>query len=273
MKKLVLSRMDPILREKGFFFCHCSINKLVRALGPLQNCFGLIYVGFPFAAIENYLLFASEHNVRGIPLDADVTSYVTDAMTPIVGVDSTFVAVDFDAEEDYIYYSDVMKDVIARIKTDGTGTPLTRAQFDRFPLLCYFSTWCRITWKPQECSLLLIDKKKRFVRLNNFPFTHNLGKELVVTNRLRSVEGIALDWVAKNLFFTDGSYGTLSVVRLGSPGFGDRRELLRDLGNPRAIVTHPSFGWVFPRACVSVCIVCVCVCVRQGASCYQSVTF
>ena len=72
------------------------------------------------------------------------------------------------------------------------------------------------------------------------------GSQIVVPNRLRSVEGIALDWVAKNLYFTDGSYGTLSVVRLKSTNFEDRRELLTQLGNPRAVVTHPSTGYVTP---------------------------
>ncbi len=46
--------------------------------------------------------------------------YYTDAITPVVGLDSTFVAVDYDAEEKWIYYSDVKKDVIMRAKPDGT---------------------------------------------------------------------------------------------------------------------------------------------------------
>ena len=42
-------------------------------------------------------------------------------MVPVLGVDSTFVAVDYDADESYVYYSDVRKDTIMRVKTDGTG--------------------------------------------------------------------------------------------------------------------------------------------------------
>ena len=42
-------------------------------------------------------------------------------MVPVVGVSSTFVAVDYDADENYVYYSDVRKDTIMRVKTDGTG--------------------------------------------------------------------------------------------------------------------------------------------------------
>ena len=72
-------------------------------------------------AIEDFLLFASEHNIRGVPLDSESTSYYTDAMVPVVGVSSTFVAVDYDADENYVYYSDVRKDTIMRVKTDGTG--------------------------------------------------------------------------------------------------------------------------------------------------------
>ncbi len=63
-----------------------------------------------------------------------------------------------------------------------------------------------------------------------------------MAKRLRSVEGMSLDWVAKNLYFTDGQYGTLNVVRLQSQGFRDRRELLSGLGSPRAVVVHPSVG-------------------------------
>ena len=74
-----------------------------------------------FSAIEEFILVASEHNVRGIPLDSESTSYYTDAITPVVGVDSTFVAVDYDAQDEYIYYSDVRKDTIMRVKGDGTG--------------------------------------------------------------------------------------------------------------------------------------------------------
>ena len=68
------------------------------------------------------------------------------------------------------------------------------------------------------------------------------GKEAVVTKRLRGVEGIAIDWIAKNLYFTDNVLGTISVVRLRSTNFSDRRELITQLGNPRAIVTDPGLG-------------------------------
>ncbi len=64
----------------------------------------------------------------------------------------------------------------------------------------------------------------------------------MVAKRLRSVEGLSVDWISNNLYFTDGSYGTLTVVGLDSDNFSDRREILTRLGNPRAVVTHPGIG-------------------------------
>ena len=70
------------------------------------------------------------------------------------------------------------------------------------------------------------------------------GEETVVTNRMRSVEGIAVDWVSENLYYTDNVQGLISVVRLRDNQFDQRRDLLTNLGNPRAIVMHPHLGWV-----------------------------
>ena len=67
---------------------------------------------------------------------------------------------------------------------------------------------------------------------------------MVVMKRLRSVEGLAIDWVSKNLYFTDNVFGFISVVRLKSINFSDRREIITNLGNPRAIVVDPNVGCV-----------------------------
>lgn len=72
--------------------------------------------------IERFLLFASQQAIRGISLDTnpfDITP--PEAIKPITSKDSHFVAVDYDAGDDYIYYSDIKKGVIFRIHTNGTG--------------------------------------------------------------------------------------------------------------------------------------------------------
>ena len=66
--------------------------------------------------------------------------------------------------------------------------------------------------------------------------------EVVVASGISSVVGLALDWITKNLYFTAHLHSTINVVRLKSPGFKDRRVLIKDLRNPRTIVVHPIKG-------------------------------
>ena len=65
---------------------------------------------------------------------------------------------------------------------------------------------------------------------------------MVVPSRIRSPEGIAVDYISKNLYLTDSMYGVVSVVRLKSDNFADRRDLLTGLVRPRAIIVSPSLG-------------------------------
>ena len=58
---------------------------------------------------------------------------------------------------------------------------------------------------------------------------------------IRGVEGLSLEWVSKNLYFTE-STGFIGVIRLRSQHFQDVRRLITDLGNPRAIVVNPYVG-------------------------------
>ena len=62
-----------------------------------MNCFKIHILLLKFLyscylGVESYLVFASEHSIRGIPLSASTPSnaYYTDAMTPIVGTTSIF---------------------------------------------------------------------------------------------------------------------------------------------------------------------------------------
>ena len=61
--------------------------------------------------------------MRGVPLTSQIP-YTVDAMVPVTGSSTNYVGLDFDAEEDYIYYSEVNRDVIMRIHPDGTGRAL-----------------------------------------------------------------------------------------------------------------------------------------------------
>ena len=58
-----------------------------------------------------------------------------------------------------------------------------------------------------------------------------------------SPEGIAVDWAARNIYWTDSMKDTIEVASLDSK---IRRVLVNtDLVNPRGIAVHPSRGYVY----------------------------
>ena len=75
--------------------------------------------------ITKYLLLASRQAIRGVAIESNAAGAgltPPEAIPPIVNSDSTYVAVDYDAADEYIYYSDIRKSSIHRIHTNGTGT-------------------------------------------------------------------------------------------------------------------------------------------------------
>ncbi len=78
-----------------------------------------------FSEVEKYLLFTSEHAIRGDP-NFMTSQYAhkmpySDAIVPIIGINTKFIGVDYDIEDNYIYFSEVLKDIIYRARPDGTG--------------------------------------------------------------------------------------------------------------------------------------------------------
>lgn len=73
-----------------------------------------------FSEIDRFLIFSCDYAIRGIPLTSP-TGYSVDAMPPIVGTRSSFVALDYDSEDEMVYFSDVVNKTLFRSKLDGTG--------------------------------------------------------------------------------------------------------------------------------------------------------
>ena len=67
----------------------------------------------------------------------------------------------------------------------------------------------------------------------------------VLASHHEGVEGLALDWAAKNLYYIDSRKGTLNVLKTGTNDTNNRKTLLKDLKRPRAIVVHPNKGYIF----------------------------
>lgn len=69
------------------------------------------------------------------------------------------------------------------------------------------------------------------------------GREIVLASQNEGVEGLAVDWAAKNLYYIDSRKGTLNVLSTRNTTY--RRTLLVNLKRPRAIVVHPNKGYIF----------------------------
>ncbi|KAI5929752.1 Low-density lipoprotein receptor-related protein 2 [Manis javanica] len=73
-------------------------------------------------------------------------------------------------------------------------------------------------------------------------YVNGTGREILTADRVQSVESLTFDWISKNLYWTDASYKSVSVIRLVDKS---RREIVQNLNNPRAIVVHPIAGYIF----------------------------
>ena len=71
------------------------------------------------------------------------------------------------------------------------------------------------------------------------------GNDSILSNRMEFPEGIAVDWVSRNVYWTDSGKKTIEVARLD-----DRRSRANkfprivlfeeQIQNPRGIAVHPS---------------------------------
>ena len=69
--------------------------------------------------------------------------------------------------------------------------------------------------------------------------------EVIVSTNLKSVEGMAFDWVSNLLYFVDGARATIEVIRTDISHQGRmRRTILSspNLKKPRGIALHPKAG-------------------------------
>ncbi|XP_046995596.1 low-density lipoprotein receptor-related protein 2 [Schistocerca americana] len=138
--------------------------------------------------VDEFLMYSQQRFIKGRVLDPVIEGF-SDAMLPVVSRRARFVGLDFDAFDEFIYYSDVLQDVIHRIHRNGTG------------------------------------------------------HEIVLASQNEGVEGMAVDWVSKNLYYIDSRKGTLNVLSTRNVTY--RRTLLKNLKRPRAIVVHPNKGYIF----------------------------
>ena len=71
---------------------------------------------------------------------------------------------------------------------------------------------------------------------------------VLVEANLNSVEGMAYDWIAKTLYFVDGTTKRIDMVRVDmNYGGRMRKNVLNDkaLSKPRGLAVHPAHGYLF----------------------------
>ncbi|KAL5015893.1 hypothetical protein ScPMuIL_005482 [Solemya velum] len=131
-----------------------------------------------------WLLFANRKDVRKLQLDSN-------SMKSIAYGLRSAIAVDYDYEEKYIYWSDVGQEKIFRALT----------------------------------------KNDTYM------------KEVVISESIKTPDGIAVDWVYKHLYWTDTGHNKIDVSNLD----GSMRTTLisTDLAEPRAIVLDPEGGYFY----------------------------
>ncbi|XP_063285770.1 low-density lipoprotein receptor-related protein 2 [Pelobates fuscus] len=212
--------------------------------------------------VQKFLLFSSRLAIRGIPFNISTQE---DVIIPITGVPSHFVGIDFDAQDNSIYYSDTVKDMIYKQKIDGTGKELLTAnRVEGVEDLAFDWISKNLYWtdpRYRSISVMrLADKSRRAIvqNLNNprsivvhpilgFIFwtdwyrpakvmrawCDGTNAQPIVNTTLGWPNGLAMDWSSLRLYWVDALFDKVEHSRFDG---SDRQTL-----NRITQMTHP-FG-------------------------------
>ncbi|KAI4544121.1 hypothetical protein MG293_004387 [Ovis ammon polii] len=118
------------------------------------------------------------------------------------------------------------------------GIPLTLShQTDVIlPVSGSSSVFLGIDFDAREKAIFFSDTKKNIIYRQKLDGT---GREIITANRVPGVQSLSFDWISRNLYWTDSSYRSVSVIKLADKS---RRTIIQSLNNPRSIVVHPTAG-------------------------------
>ncbi|KAF4026407.1 hypothetical protein G4228_018431 [Cervus hanglu yarkandensis] len=121
------------------------------------------------------------------------------------------------------------------------GIPLTLShQTDVIlPVTGSSSVFLGIDFDAREKAIFFSDTKKNIIYRQKLDGT---GREIITANRVPGVQSLSFDWISRNLYWTDSSYRSVSVIKLADKS---RRTIIQNLNNPRSIVVHPTAGYIF----------------------------
>ncbi|RXM28322.1 Low-density lipoprotein receptor-related protein 1B [Acipenser ruthenus] len=196
------------------------------------------------------------HNPKGIALDPLVgklffTDYGNAAKVERCNMDGTnrMRIVDFKTEQPtaialdlvkkLVYWADVYLDYIEVVDYDGKNrhTVIQGENIENLvnPRALDFHAEANYIYFADTTSFLIGRQK-----------IDGTGRETILKDDLDNVEGISLDWIGNNLYWTnDGHRKTISVARMEKASQTRKTLLEGDMSHPRGIVVDPLNGWMY----------------------------
>lgn len=101
----------------------CILTRKEDGLGARCACsvgFQLASDGKTCSFVDEFLLYSQQKFIKGRIVQTETEGF-EDAIAPIASNGGRFAGLDFDAHDDYIYYSDVLLETIYRVHRNGTG--------------------------------------------------------------------------------------------------------------------------------------------------------
>ncbi|KAK9680220.1 Low-density lipoprotein receptor domain class A [Popillia japonica] len=132
--------------------------------------------------ITPWLIFTNKYYIRNISIDAHQYNVIHQDLMNVV-------AIDFDMQEEKIYFCDVTAKTIYRAPVGGNGE-----------------------------------------------------KEPIIRHDSHGLEGIAIDWIGRKIYWLDRHSKNLDVAELNGT---NRKTLYEKIPDPRALVVHPGVGYLF----------------------------
>lgn len=159
---------------------------------------------------EAFLLFSRHTDIRRISLETNNNNVAI----PLTGVKEAS-ALDFDVTDNRIYWTDITLKVGVRVTKEGRLAVMKGPVSDR------------------TCPTVLLQTISR-------AFMNGSALEHVVEFGLDYPEGMAVDWLGKNLYWADTGTNRIEVAKLD----GQHRQVLvwKDLDSPRALALDPAEG-------------------------------
>ncbi|MGH0120697.1 UNVERIFIED_CONTAM: hypothetical protein FKN15_035083 [Acipenser sinensis] len=196
------------------------------------------------------------HNPKGIALDPLMgklffTDYGNAAKVERCNMDGTNrtrivdfkteqpTAIALDLVKKLVYWADVYLDYIEVVDYDGKNrhTIIQGENIENLvnPRALDFHAEANYIYFADTTSFLIGRQK-----------INGTGRETILKDDLDNVEGISVDWIGNNLYWTnDGHRKTISVARLEKASQTRKTLLEGDMSHPRGIVVDPLNGWMY----------------------------